>query len=367
MFTGRIRIRVPGTFAPSESDTPSLGCTVMTSWFGRTSCVPSCWKPRCGTGLRTTAISVTLRARRLPVRRYIGTPAQRQLSTSRRSAAYVSVVESGRDALLLEVAHDLLAADRARGVLGADRHLRHLLHRRRRDRAEDLHLLVADLVGREHHRRLHAQQAQQLEHVVLHEVAQRAGAVVVARAGADADVLGRGDLDVVDVVAVPERLEEPVGEAERQDVLDGLLAQVVVDAEDLALVEDAQHAAVELLGLREARAERLLDDDADVGVVEVVEPGLAERLDDHREERGRGRQVEGAVQRVAALARRTRRGPRRAARRRSGRRTSRGRSAPRRAAASSTRSSGCGASTCGSRRRPSRGTRRRSAPSATCR
>ena len=94
MFTGRIRIRVPGTFAPSESETPSLGCTVMTSWFGRTSWVPSCWKPRCGTGLRATAISVTLRARRLPVRRYIGTPAQRQLSTSRRSAAYVSVVES---------------------------------------------------------------------------------------------------------------------------------------------------------------------------------------------------------------------------------------------------------------------------------
>ena len=87
--------------------------------------------------------------------------------------------------------------------------------------------------------------------MVLHEVAQRAGAVVVARADADADVLGRGDLDVVDVVAVPERLEQPVGEAERQDVLDGLLAQVVVDAEDLALVEDAQHAAVELLGLRE--------------------------------------------------------------------------------------------------------------------
>jgi hypothetical protein len=41
----------------------------------------------CGTGLSWTAISVTLRARRLPVRRKIGTPAQRQLLTSRRSAA----------------------------------------------------------------------------------------------------------------------------------------------------------------------------------------------------------------------------------------------------------------------------------------
>jgi hypothetical protein len=43
---------------------------------------------------------------------------------------------------------------------------------------------------------------------------------------------------VVDVVAVPERLEDGVGEAEDQQVLHRLLAQVVVDAVDLLLVED---------------------------------------------------------------------------------------------------------------------------------
>ncbi len=34
MFTGRIRIRGPGIFAPSDSDTPSSGCSVRTNWFG---------------------------------------------------------------------------------------------------------------------------------------------------------------------------------------------------------------------------------------------------------------------------------------------------------------------------------------------
>ena len=67
------------------------------------------------------------------------------------------------------------------------------------------------------------------------------GAVVVAGAAADADVLGGGDLDVVDVVAVPQRLEHAVREAEREHVLDRLLAQVVVDAEHLALVEHCEH------------------------------------------------------------------------------------------------------------------------------
>ena len=40
MFTGRIRIREPGIFAPSDSDTPSFGCTVRTSWFGWTPTEP---------------------------------------------------------------------------------------------------------------------------------------------------------------------------------------------------------------------------------------------------------------------------------------------------------------------------------------
>ncbi len=68
MFTGRMRMRVPGIFAPSESDTPSFGCIVSTSWLGCTPTEPCDSKARCGTGFSVIAISVTLRARRLPVR-----------------------------------------------------------------------------------------------------------------------------------------------------------------------------------------------------------------------------------------------------------------------------------------------------------
>jgi len=42
---------------------------------------------------------------------------------------------------------------------------------------------------------------------------------------------------VVDVFLVPERLEDAVGEAEDQQVLDGLLAEIMVDAIRLALRE----------------------------------------------------------------------------------------------------------------------------------
>lgn len=44
-------------------------------------------------------------------------------------------------------------------------------------------------------------------------------------------------LDVADVVAVPERLEDEVGEAQHGEILDELFSQVVVDSENLILVE----------------------------------------------------------------------------------------------------------------------------------
>ena len=185
--------------------------------------------------------------------------------------------ESGGHALLLEVAGHLLALHGAGGVLRAHRDLRHLLGLGRMDRVQHLDLLVAHVVGGEAHRRLHAKQRQQLQHVVLDQVAQRARVVVVAGAAADAEVLGGGDLDVVDVVAVPDRLEHAVREPERQHVLDGLLAEVVVDPEDLRLVEHAQHLAVELARLGQLRAERLLDHHAHLGLaVDLVQAVLAQ-------------------------------------------------------------------------------------------
>ena len=41
MFTGRMRMREPGIFAPSDSDTPSFGWTVRISRLGCTPTEPS--------------------------------------------------------------------------------------------------------------------------------------------------------------------------------------------------------------------------------------------------------------------------------------------------------------------------------------
>ena len=97
---------------------------------------------------------------------------------------------------------------------------------------QHLHLLVDQVVGRAADRRLHRQQQQDVEQMVLDHVADAADLVIEAAAAFDAEILGHGDLHAFDEIAVPDRLEEGIGEAEIEQVLDRLLAEIVVDAED---------------------------------------------------------------------------------------------------------------------------------------
>ena len=106
-------------------------------------------------------------------------------------------------------------------------------------------------------------------------VAEGAGFLVEAPTHLDRERLGDVDLDVVDVVAVPDRLEHPVREAQRQQVLDRLAAEVVVDPVDAALLEDRVQPRVQLPGRGEVGAERLLGDHPRA----LAEPDAADRVD----------------------------------------------------------------------------------------
>ena len=144
--------------------------------------------------------------------------------------------------------------------------------------------------------------------MVLQDVAGRAGLLVEAGAAPDADVLGHRDLHGVDVVGVPDRLEQRVGEPQRQQVLDRLLAEVVVDAEDVLRGEDRVDERVELLRRLEVVAERLLDDDPApaTGSGVVGHPGALHLLEHDRERRRRDGQVERGVAEGAVRRRRGR-------------------------------------------------------------
>jgi hypothetical protein len=157
----------------------------------------------------------------------------------------------------------------------------------RRDRLQHFHALVANRFAVDSNGRLHRQDAQHLEEVVLDHVANRSRAVVEAAPALHPEVLGHRDLDAVDVAAVPARLEHRVGEAELQHAVDGTLAEVVIDAEDRGLGKRAEQHFVELPRRGEARAERLLDDDASP----LGGAGRRQPFDDRSEQDRRDREV----------------------------------------------------------------------------
>ena len=68
--------------------------------------------------------------------------------------------------------------------------------------------------------------------MVLNDIPDCAGFVVEFAAVLDAEVLRHGDLDGAHVVAIPDRLKNGVGKAGVENVLDRLLPQKMVDAED---------------------------------------------------------------------------------------------------------------------------------------
>ena len=142
---------------------------------------------------------------------------------------------------------------------------------------------------------LHAEIGEHLEHVVLDHVAEHARRVVILAATLDADGLRDAELDVVDVRLVPERLEHPVGEPEGQEVLHGLLAEVVVDPVNLALIPLREHLLVQLDGRGQVVAERFLDDEPDPAFLALLEAGGVDVRGDHPEDAGRDRHVEDDV------------------------------------------------------------------------
>ena len=127
-------------------------------------------------------------------------------------------------------------------------------------------------------------------------VAIGAGLLVEGDAVADIEQLGHVDLHVVDEIAVPDRLKEAIGEAEGEDVLRRLLAEEMVDAEDLVLGEDRVQLSVQRLGAFEIRAERLFHHDMRA----LDEFGLVEHA--HGGERGVRRHAEIMEELVVAFA-----------------------------------------------------------------
>ena len=209
-----------------------------------------------------------------------GTPCQRQLSMSTCTSARVSVFRDGVHALFLGVVRDLPAVDGPGGVPGP---------------AGVLGVGGLDAAGPQEGGdgvaevplvhgggRFDRHQRHDLQQVALDHVAEGAGAVVVAGPALQREVLVEDDLHLLDVLPVPDRLQEGVREAQAQDVQHRGLAQEVVHPVDVVLGDQRGQGPVEVPGGFLAGAERLLHHQPGPGGNLLRGQGLAGQLADLR-------------------------------------------------------------------------------------
>ncbi len=130
--------------------------------------------------------------------------------------------------------------------------------------------------------------------MVLDHVPHGSGLFVVRAPVLHAEVFGDGDLDMVDVAPVPDGFEEGVGETECEDVLYGLLPEVMIDPVDLGFVERGEERLVEFVRGIEIVAERLFEHKA--GTLPVPsETRFADALDDRVDQIRRDGEIENVV------------------------------------------------------------------------
>src|ERR1700751_3664197 len=115
--------------------------------------------------------------------------------------------------------------------------------------------------------------------MVLNYVADGAGLIVEASASLYSEVFGHGDLDTLDVAAVPEGFHKSIGKTEREHVIHCAFSEIVIDAENVGFLENTKQNFIQLLCRGKIVPERLLHDDSSA----VSTVGLSQMFNHHFE------------------------------------------------------------------------------------
>ena len=106
-----------------------------------------------------------------------------------------------------------------------------------------------------------ATSAEHLQKIALSDIAQRPHVIVKPTTVLDAEGLKQSDMDALHEMAIPFPFEQVVPETERQNVLQHLLAKIVVNAEDLFFFKQFRETRVKRFPCFLVAPERLFDDD----------------------------------------------------------------------------------------------------------
>src|SRR5258708_15158203 len=131
--------------------------------------------------------------------------------------------------------------------------------------------------------------------MILNQIADRSRLLVIRAPTLQSQVLGHGDLQMIDVTPIPDRFKDAIRQAEDQDILHRFFTKVVIDTVNLFFSKDSSHLTVELARRCEVVSKGFFNDDARPTFAVFVETGSTKTLDNLWILTGWCRKVEDAI------------------------------------------------------------------------
>ena len=144
------------------------------------------------------------------------------------------------------------------------------------DSFEYFHFFIAHEVCLKSDRSFHGDDHHQLHDMILEHVANHTGTVVISAPMAHGDLFCDRDLYMVDVVAVPDRFENRIGEPEYQEILNGFFAEIVVDPKNLILRKYGSDRAIEFFCRLQVASDRFFQNESSRPAGFVCQTGFSE-------------------------------------------------------------------------------------------
>ena len=130
------------------------------------------------------------------------------------------------------------------------------------------HHLITEVIRIEDSRRFHSSKSYKLNQMILYHIPQSSRRFIESATLLDSQILYSGNFYVVDIIPVPERLENTIGKTEGQHILRCLFTEKMVNTVNLMFFENRSINFIQFTCRFEVVTERFFNDDTRMGSIQ---------------------------------------------------------------------------------------------------
>ena len=154
------------------------------------------------------------------------------------------------------------------GILPAHNMLIQIFFIQRCQRLIYFHHLITEVIRIEDSRRFHSSKSYKLNQMILYHIPQSSRRFVESATLLDSQILYSGNFYVVDIIPVPERLENTIGKTESQHILRCLFTEKMINTVNLMFFENRSINFIQFTCRFEVVTERFFNDDTRMGSIQ---------------------------------------------------------------------------------------------------